>query len=638
MSIVHRSHRYIVALIALLLLPILSLSAKQHIVYGSLLGLQPSRHKTQTQALQQAIDSIRQRYSPADSVTLILTPGIYNLHYNEAGRQQLYISNHDQLTEPRPVGLHIEGMRNLTIEGNGSEFICHGRMLPIVIRRSSNIQIRNLSIDFSDPQIHQVTIVDNLGDEGIIFRPQHNRYYRAENGAYGGTGEGWQMVYPSGIAFAPNPLVQHQLLQEKQLRTGEGQRSEPFDLSLSEDKSKHMLYGSADLHVDTRGHQILEHGIHAPQWKNPKLVIGTVVTMRSYARPNPGVFVAECRDIRLSKMIVHYAEGMGLLAQGTHNISLDGFSVSLRGEGDPRYFTTQADATHFSGCSGTVDVRNGLFEGMMDDAINVHGVYLKLTERIDDYTVAGRYMHPQAWGFGWGKAGEEAQFIFSQTFDMHPTRYTIASLQPLDAFTEDGAKGFVIRFKQRLPKNINPESSIGIENATRNPKVNFVGNTIRNNRARGTLLNTSGDVLVERNLFDHVSGSAILVSTDCNMWYESGQTKHLTIRGNTIINPLTSLYQFTEAAISIYPIIPQLKNQKTPFYGGKGEYVVIENNLLKVFDTPLLFAISTQGIHWRNNAIIKSTDYLPQHHNQERFKLLGCQGAVIEEQPPLIRE
>ena len=41
---------------------------------------------------------------------------------------------------------------------------------------------------------------------------------------------------------------------------------------------------------------------------------------------------------------------------------------------------------------------NGLYEGMMDDAINVHGTYLKVVKRVDDRTLVGRYMHGQSWG------------------------------------------------------------------------------------------------------------------------------------------------------------------------------------------------------------------------------------------------
>lgn len=38
----------------------------------------------------------------------------------------------------------------------------------------------------------------------------------------------------------------------------------------------------------------------------------------------------------------------------------------------------------------------------MDDAINIHGVYLKVRERIDDHTLRCRYEHGQAYGFDWG--------------------------------------------------------------------------------------------------------------------------------------------------------------------------------------------------------------------------------------------
>ena len=82
----------------------------------------------------------------------------------------------------------------------------------------------------------------------------------------------------------------------------------------------------------------------------------------------------------------------------SENITLDKFSVCLRGKDDPRYFTTQADATHFSGCKGLIRSVGGLYEGMMDDAINVHGTYLKVQKRIDDKTLVGEYMHGQSYG------------------------------------------------------------------------------------------------------------------------------------------------------------------------------------------------------------------------------------------------
>lgn len=55
---------------------------------------------------------------------------------------------------------------------------------------------------------------------------------------------------------------------------------------------------------------------------------------------------------------------------------------------------------------------------MMDDAINVHGTYLKVVKRVDDCTLVGRYMHGQSWGFEWGCPGDEVQFIRSNTMEL----------------------------------------------------------------------------------------------------------------------------------------------------------------------------------------------------------------------------
>ena len=122
---------------------------------------------------------------------------------------------------------------------------------------------------------------------------------------------------------------------------------------------------------DLGGRKVLAEG-----WKNPLLVSGTVLAMRTWQRPAPGVFLSHNTNTVLKNIQVHYAEGMGLLAQVCDNIRLDSFSVCLKGKEDPRYFTTQADATHFSNCKGLILSENGLYENMMDDAINVHGVYL----------------------------------------------------------------------------------------------------------------------------------------------------------------------------------------------------------------------------------------------------------------------
>lgn len=186
-----------------------------------------------------------------------------------------------------------------------------------------------------------------------------------------------------------------------------------------EESTKRILFNSGDIHVGSTSVSEVSPGlIKAHHWKNKSLIPGTVIAMRSYYRPAPAIFVHKGKKISFENVQVHYAEGMGLLAQLTENISLDGFDVSLRGKEDPRYFTTQADATHFSGCKGAIISVNGLYERMMDDAINIHGTYLKMIKRIDERTVLAKYMHSQAYGFDWGYASDSVQFVKSKTMDL----------------------------------------------------------------------------------------------------------------------------------------------------------------------------------------------------------------------------
>jgi hypothetical protein len=125
----------------------------------------------------------------------------------------------------------------------------------------------------------------------------------------------------------------------------------------------------------------------------------------------------------------------------------------------------------------------------------------------------------------------------------------------------------------------------------------------------------------EDNLFDHTSGTAILLCGDCNGWYESGAVRDLLIKNNTFVNALTNMFQFTNAVISIYPEIPDLENQVSYFHGGKKDAVVIEKNHFITFDKPLLYAKSVDGLIFRKNKVTRNNDYEPFHWNQQEILL-----------------
>lgn len=558
-------------------------------------GLSPDNAQNSSSLMAKALQEIAPSTAKSDSTLIILPKGRYDFYPEGASEREYYISNHDQ-DNPKLVGLAFENMKNVVFDGQGSELVFHGRMLPISLLNSENCTLKNFHIDFENPHISQVKVLENDTVCGsITYEVAPWVEYEVRDSAFVVKGEGWEHTPSWGIAF--------------------------------EEKTKRLVYTTSDIAVGTSGvTEVSPRVIRCDQWKNSKLTPGTVVVMRSYGRPTPGVFLSSSTNTVLENIQVHYAEGMGLLAQMSENITLDGFSICLRGDDDPRYFTAQADATHFSGCRGMIRSVGGLYEGMMDDAINVHGTYLKVQKRIDDKTLIGEYMHGQAYGFVWGYPGDVVQYVNSNTMELIGSENRIATIEAVDKPTPHGAKQFKISFEDALDPAISEASVCGIENLTWTPEVYFADNTIRNNRARGSLFSTPRPTVVERNLFDHTSGTAILLCGDCNGWFETGACRDVVIRDNKFVNALTNMFQFTNAVISIYPEIPDLQNQQKYFHSN----IVIENNTFDTFDAPILYAKSVDGLIFRNNTIKQNHDYPAFHWNTHRFFFQRVKNAQLE--------
>jgi len=503
------------------LLSVLSLSlvlscttlSAQKVYEISAFGLKANSSKNASPVLQKALAKIKAEYKEGEKVILRFPEGRYEFHEKGAAVREYYISNHDQ-TNPKKVGIALEDMKNLTLDGQGSEFVFHGRMLPVSLLRSENCLLKNFSIDFENPHIAQVKIVENDPQDGIVFEPAPWVDYRiAKDSIFEAYGEGWTMRHSWGIAF--------------------------------DGDTKHLVYNTSDIGCPTKGaSEVAPRRIHAPGWKDARLVPGTVVAMRGWGRPTPGIFLSHDVNTTIENVKVHYAEGMGLLAQLCENITLEKFGVCLKGDADPRYFTTQADATHFSGCKGKIVSCNGLYEGMMDDAINVHGTYLKVVKRVDDRTLVGRYMHGQSWGFEWGCPGDEVQFIRSNTMELVGKQNKIISIRPYDKEQTEGAREFLITFQEPVDQVINEQSGFGIENLTWTPEVLFSGNVIRNNRDRKL------DALED--LIESANGKPLLVV----YWFKHDRERILKRFPARDINTKKDIEDWNEGKIPVALIHP----------------------------------------------------------------------------------
>ena len=527
-------------------------------------GMKPGVREDQSVALRKALTALRNK---PDHVrcTLSIPKGVYHFDVNSALPMSFYLSNHDQ-PSIHPVGVPLVDLRDVTIEGNGSLFVFHGVMMPMLVMDSSNVSINNLSIDFEHPNLKEVDIV-SVKNASTEVQVDTKRFpYQVKNGQVIFSGDGWEAGFWGAMAFDKS--------------TGQ------------------IIENTSDIGYTGKIAEDLGNGrILFKGWNlaSKGLEEGDRLVLRTLGRPHPGCVIYRSTNTTLDQVNIHHCFGMGVLGQRSENITIRGGGVSIR-PGSGLVATSGADATHFSNCRGLIRTEGALYEGMMDDAINVHSTCLRIEEIIDDRTIRCRYMHGQSVGFEVFLPGEMLRFIAGPTLE-NGTTVRVGHVRKVSA-TE-----LVITLDSSLPPEI--KTGDAVENADYYPAIVFRGNTVRNNRARGTLFTTPRKIVIENNNFDHSSGSAILLAGDAQGWFESGACEDVTIRNNRFTNNLTSRYQFTEAIISIYPEVRQLRDQKAYYHRN----VLIENNEFNTFDVPLLFAISTQNLLFKNNKVTYNQDF-----------------------------
>lgn len=512
----------------------------------------------------------------------------YHFFAENAQGFHYHISNHEQgKGTVERCAILLEGVRNVTIHGNCAKLLVHGCLVPLALVNCQNVTAEDLSIDYPFPSVHQIQVIeaDAVRDEMLCevcgdaeFRMEDNRLvFRAED-----------------REFRPYWCM-------------------PFE------ENHHLVYRCADQRLyEPKQPELKLEDARRVRFVHPNRLYqpGQRLVLRDAHRPAPGCFIYLCESLILNNISIYFSDGMGFLVQRCEDITLT-HCACIPSPAQPwRYYSCLADATHFVGCRGTIRVEDSRFEQMGDDAINVHGIYLSNLVREDAHTLLASYCHHESWGFRWGEPGDRLRMVHADTLEDLPGEWTIQTIAPVDAPTENGAKTWRITTAESLPE-LDASKGWGIENVTWTPNVFFRRNTVHNNRARGALFATRGEVRCEENLFDHVHGCAILVCGDCREWFESGVCGKVIITGNDFIDNLTAEYEFCEAVISVAPHITASVEPQAPLHGT----IEVTHNRFVAFDAPLLYAHSAQKVIFRDNTVCPSKDYLPWHPNHEPVTL-----------------
>lgn len=541
-------------------------------------GVKSNSFENASPGIRKAIESCGDQ----SNVTLMLPGGRIDLWPDGAFKKELYISNtteDDTLSKVKNIGFLFEGKQGLTIEGNNTLVILHGKMESFAFLNCNNILVKNISFDYERPSMSELKIT-SAGDKEVKVEIHPDTRFTIEKGKIGFYGEGWKSNAYHTISCNPVTGVMRYssfkpFLESKATQTG------CREVTFIGDFSKAALHP------------------------------GDVLTIRDPYRDNSGAFISLSRNIRLENVKMHYMHGLGIVSQFSENISLFKVSVAPRPESG-RQIAAFADCFHFSGCKGLIKVDSCFTSGAHDDPINIHGTHLQITNVDPAKKLTVRFMHHQTYGFDTFFAGDSIAFINSQT------------LMPIGTAKLKAAKlinrrEMEIEVDEPLPENL--RTGLCIENLSWTPEVIIRNSRFERTNTRGLLITTSRKVLIENNTFFRTGMFPILIADDASGWFESGAVQDVTIRNNMFEE---CGYNSGSGAINIAP-----ENHELVVGNMVHRNIRIIDNTFKVYYDDVLNARSTDHLEFTGNKIIHS-DLSKGERKQDAINLTACKKVSIE--------
>ena len=524
--------------------------------------------------------------------SLVFSPGRYDFYPEFAGDFYLHVCNNDEGL--KRVVFALVGFREFTIAGQDSRFVFHGLLNPFYISESSSITLKGFSVDFHR-SFHSEGRILAVGGEGMDLHIPEAFPYEISGGLLRFTGHG-------ATDEGSTPAWKDELYGSSHL------------LEFDPDK-RETAYKAEDYYFKgTASYTARELGERRVRLLVPGLrgTPGNSMVFGPNHRNHPAFILHRSRDLRLDSVAIHHAGGMGILGQLCHNISIDHCRVTPSAG---RLMSTTADATHFVNCTGEIRLTDNLFENQGDDAANIHGVYVQIAGILDTQEILVRFVHPQQYGFDFIQEGLEVEFVeagsLKQTGEGMVMRKEPLNKEFTKVYLQDPVPGGV---------------KVGdvMASSGNYAEVTITGNTIRNNRARGMLLNCRGKTRVANNYF-HTPGAAILFEGDACHWFEQGGVRDCIIEENTFDNCLYGVWG--KAVIDVQPGIHA--DRESSRYNRN--IVIRKNRFICSPQRPLLHAFCVDSLQWLDNHVEASQKYPAVANPEKPFNISFCSNVSIED-------
>ncbi len=443
-----------------------------------------------------------------------------------------------------PNGYKVASFDNLThvvVDGGGSEFMVHGILNFITIGNCTDIALQNMVIDYETPNHSMGTVVECRQDS---FDVQIHPGYSVKQG----------IKVVAVMEYDP--------------------------------ATKHPAKHGKDDYYNVSEVEVLSPALVRCRTKVPIMMKpGNWVMLRHHVYDGVVIYTNANKNLKLHNITVYQSPGMAFILSKCTNGLLTNLTVKPRPGASP-YQSTGADGIHLGGCRGNIVIRDCYLEGMGDDAINLKtGLYLTIKQIIDKRTVIAQHnmkMRDDP------DIGDVMEFMAQEDLITYGTA-AVAKF----SVAEDNL--YTVTFTQDLPSSVKVSHVFG--NVTRGCKATIRNITIKNNRARGMLIQNR-NTTIENCSIEYSTTGGIWVFNEVVSFYESIAPHNVTVKNCRFKN--VGISHPMDCVLGSYAIMPYWQSPPKP---GVYKNIVLEGNTIDGCDNVGILVTGTQNAVIKNNTI-----------------------------------
>lgn len=280
--------------------------------------------------------------------------------------ERVYYESNTSDINPKRLAILVEGFEDLVIDGSGSNFVFHDRMQPVTLDHSSHIELRNFTIDWDIPLTAQAEILE-IDDLSMLLKINtHESPCLIKEGKLFFVGEGWK---------SPLYSIMEIERESRLIAPGTGDQGccgSGWDWARAKEEGPGLV------------RIIKPFGPQRPE-------VGNMLILRHSHRDHSGIFIYHSKDVLIESVAVYHTAGLGILSQFSENISLHRVKM-VPNPNKNRYLSGHDDGFHFSNCRGEINVTRCEFAALMDDPINIHGISVRIVEKLSPVRLRCRFM------------------------------------------------------------------------------------------------------------------------------------------------------------------------------------------------------------------------------------------------------